>query len=103
MIFIRKPQGIHRRHFHISKAFHKIDHDLLIAQLRHTGLCPNVLSSPESYLSSRTQQFMLHQFIPTVSSFREVKRGVAQGSILGQLLFSIYVRDLPSVCRDCRV
>ena len=75
----------------LSKAFGRIDHELLIAKLHAYGFDTDALKFVYSYLKGRKQRTKINS---SNSSFAEILFGVPQGSILGPLLFNAYICDL---------
>ena len=82
----------------MSKAFDNINHNILLAKLEDGGVSSSCLTWFRSYLSERYQAVRINS---TLSEKLPMVSGVLQGSILGPLLFSIYVNDLPSVTKTC--
>ena len=88
---LNKGEYIYAIFMDLSKAFDTLNHDLLIAKLGAYGFETDALRYIRSYLKNRKQRVRENKLF---SEWERTTTGVSQGSILGPLLFNIFLNEL---------
>ena len=84
----------------IFKAFNKVWHEGLIFKLKTYGVDGNLLKPLENYLTGHQRKIVLNDQTSPCQIFLA---GIQQGSLLGPLLFLIYINDLPDGIPSCKI
>ena len=88
---LEKSNNVDVIYFDFSKAFDKVDHDILLNNLKKIGITGKIGVWVHNFLSNRQQCVAVKG---TTSSEAQVRSGVPQGSVLGTLLFLIHISDI---------
>ena len=93
---IDEEGGVDVAYLDFSKAFDSVPHQRLLKKAKAHGIDGKLLQWIGSFLSSRRQCVMVNG---TKSAWSEVLSGIPQGSVLGPILFIIYINDLPDTLK----
>ena len=77
----------------LKKAFDTVDHEILLTKINRYGIQGTSLDWFKSYLTNRAQRCSVNSCL---SDFTTIKCSVPQGTILGPLLFLVYINDIPN-------
>ena len=98
---LNKKKSVTGAFLDLSKAFDSINNKILLRRLENIGFDELATNLTENYMSERFQRIVLNG---SESDWINLKRGVPQGTILGPLLFNIYVNNLAKIFeKDCTV
>ena len=84
-------------YFDYQKAFDTVPHERLLLKLSNYGIGKNIVDWTRAFLTNRRQRVCVNG---SYSSWSEVASGIPQGSVLGPLLFVIYVNEIPDLLSE---